>query len=137
MSEQTLTKPLVAGCVAIALDQMYLKERDLTRSLYFGAAVAVGEYSAEFVTPIIKHINIPSLSRDLYDSKTLMERIAEVSLSAGMVYALNKYILNNDQYIFTRGEFLNRVGVIVASDFAATYIVDYLNGKPLDYLANE
>jgi hypothetical protein len=131
MSEQTLTKPLVAGCVAIAL-QMYLKERDLTRSLYFGAAVAVGEYSAEFVTPIIKHINIPSLSRDLYDSKTLMERIVDVSLSAGMVYALNKYVLNNDQYILTRGELLNRIGVIVASDF-----VDYLNGKPLDYLTNE
>jgi hypothetical protein len=136
MSESTLLKPLIAGGIAVALDQMYLKEKYIQRSLYFGAAVAVGEYGAEFVHPIIKHINIPSLSRDLYDSKTLMERIAEVGVSSGMVYILNKYVLKNDQYAFSGPEFLNRVGIIAVADFAATYATEYLYGKPLEYLVD-
>jgi hypothetical protein len=136
MGESTLLKPIIAGGIAVALDQMYLKETNLQRSLYFGAAVAVGEYGAEFVHPIIKHINIPSLSRDLYDSKTLMERMAEVGISSGVVYIFNKYVLQNDRYPLTASEFLNRVSVIAAADFAATYATEYLYGKPLTYLTD-
>lgn len=116
---QTLMKPVIVGCIAAAIDKFYLQERDTMRTLYFGAAVAAGNYGAEFVYPLIKHIPLPTLSRELYEGKTLAERFAEVGMSTGMIYVLNKYIMQNDIY---RNEELIRIGVIAASDFAGTYI---------------
>jgi hypothetical protein len=52
--------------------------------------------SAPIINPIFE--NIPSMSEQLYDSKTLAQRISEVSSSVGMTYLLNMYVLKNDAY---------------------------------------
>jgi hypothetical protein len=131
---QTLMKPVIVGLTAIAIDQLVLKETSVERSLYFGGAVAVGNYAAEFAYPIIKHIPMPSLNNQLYEGKTLAERIAEIGISSGMIFVLNKYIMRNDIY---KDEKLMRLGVIAASDFVGTYITEYLNGEKLAFLTAE
>jgi hypothetical protein len=131
---QTLMKPVIVGCVAAAIDRYYLQESDTMRSVYFGAAVAAGNYGAEFVYPMIKHIPLPTLSNDLYEGKTLAERFAEVGMSSGMIFVLNKYILRNDIY---SEEALLRLGVIAASDFVGTYITEYIDGQKLEFFTNQ
>ena len=130
----TFAKPLVMGGIAMAVDQLYLKETDLNKSIMFGGAVAVGNYASEWVTPLVKAIDIKSFNKDLYDTKTLVERIAEVGTGSAVIYVLNKYVLNNDNYA---GEMMLRLGVIVFSDFAATYALEYINGEKLEFLTNE
>ena len=76
---------------------------------------------------------IPTINKGLYDGKTLVDRIAEVGSSTGVAYALNRYVLNNDPY---NNELMTRVAIIAVSDVAGTYIVEYLNGKPLQYLTD-
>ncbi len=78
---QTMLKPVAVGLVAFAIDQFYLKEQNFMRSAYFGGAVAVGNYSAEYIYPLVRHIPIPTISKDLYEGKTLVDRIAEVGSS--------------------------------------------------------
>lgn len=131
---QTLMKPAVMGAYAVAIDQLYLKETDLNKSLMFGGAVAVGNYASEWVTPLVKAIDIKSFNKDLYDTKTLVERIAEVGTGSAVIYVLNKYVLNNDNYA---GEMMLRLGIIVACDFAATYTVEYFNGEKLEFLTDQ
>jgi hypothetical protein len=130
---QTLMKPVIVGCVAYAIDRFYLKEVDHTRSLYFGAATAMGNYGAEFIYPLIHHIPLPTLDRDLYDGKTLAHRCVEVGMSSGMIFVLNKYILHNDIY---GNEILMRLGVIAAADFAGTYITEYIDNQKLEFFTD-
>jgi hypothetical protein len=131
--DNSLLKPVVVGLIAGALDKFYLNEKVVTRSLYFGAAVAVGNYSAEYIAPLVNILPIPTINKGLYDGKTLMDRIVEVGASSATAYILNKYLLRNDPYV---NEMMTRVAVIAVSDVAGTYIVEYLNNKPLAYLTD-
>lgn len=131
--DQSYLKPFVVGSVAAAIDQLYLKEPSVERSLYFGAACALGNYASEYATPLIKMIPMPSISRDLYDAKTLSTRIAEVGGSVGVCYLLNKYVTGNDVYV---NETFQRLAVIAVADVAGTYIVEYINNQPLQYLTD-
>jgi hypothetical protein len=131
--QSSLAKPLTMGLIAGAIDQFYLQESSLQRTAYFASAVAVGNYASEFAVPIIKHINLPTLSHNLYDSKTLMERIVEVGASSAMIYVLNKYLLSNDIY---RNELALRLGIIAVSDVGATYLLEYLNNQKLEFLTD-
>ena len=44
--DNSLLKPLVVGAIAASIDKFYLGERNTMRSVYFGSAVAVGNYSS-------------------------------------------------------------------------------------------
>ena len=46
-------------------------------------------------------------------------------------YAINKFALKND---LKPNDLLQKVGVIVAADFIAEYIDDYMNNRPLSFL---
>ena len=134
---QTLMKPVVCGIVAATIDRMYLLEKDMSSSIYFGAAVAVGQYAAEYLQPVAMLVDAPSLSESLYGTKTLTQRIVEIGSSTAMIYILNKYILRNDTYLLTSSELVRRVGVIAASDLIGTYVVEYFNGQKLEFLTDQ
>ena len=133
--DESLMKPLAVAGVAMALDQFVLGETNIMRTAYFGGAVVVGSYASEFVAPLVKDVAgfIPTVSKSLYDSKTLAERIIEISASSGCAYVLNKYVLGNDIY---RDEVLKRIAVIAVSDVIATYALDYFNGQKLQFLTD-
>jgi hypothetical protein len=131
--DTTLLKPLVVGVIAGSIDKFYLTERDTMRSIYFGSAVAIGNYSAEYVAPLVHMLPIPSIAKGLYDGKTLTERIIEIGSSSGVAYVLNRYVINNDPY---NGELMMRLGIIAVSDAVGTYAVEYFNGKPLEFLTD-
>jgi hypothetical protein len=133
MTDQSIFKPAVVGAVAVVLDKYWMGERDMMRSMYFGGAVAVGNYASEYIAPLVNFIPIPTISKGLYDGKTLVDRIAEVSSSAGFAYMVNKYLLNNDPYT---GELMKRIGVIAVADVVGTYIVEYTNNQQLQFLTD-
>ena len=131
--DTTSLKPIVMGGIAGAIDQFYLGEKDMMRTVYFAGAVAVGSYVAEFASPLVKDVAgfIPSMNKSIYDSKTLAERIVEIGSATGSAYFLNKYVLGNDPY---RNELMKRVAVIAVSDVVATYALDFYQGKSLEFL---
>ena len=131
--DNTLLKPVVVGMIAASIDKFYLGERNTMRSAYFGAAVAVGNYSAEYIAPLVNMLPIPTIGKNLYDGKTLVNRIVEVGSSTAVAYVLNKYVMNNDPY---NNELLTRVAIIAVADAAGTYVVEYLNSKPLQFLTD-
>ena len=133
--DESLMKPLAVAAVAMTLDQFFLGETNIMRTAYFGGAVVIGSYASEYVAPLIKDVAgfIPSLNKGLYDSKTLAERIIEISASSGCSYVLNKNVLGNDIY---RDEVLKRIAVIAVSDVIATYALDYFNGQKLQFLTD-
>lgn len=132
MTESLMFKPVLAGVYASLIDKYYLQEPDTTRSLYFGGCVAVGIYSSEYLSPMVNLIgNIPSLNVQLYNSKTLAQRITEVGTSTAVTFTLNRYILQNDIY---KNEILTRVAIIAVADILSEYTSDYFNGRSLSYL---
>lgn len=132
MTDSSMFKPVLAGVYATIIDKYYMQEPDMTRSLYFGGAVAVGIYTSEYLSPMVNLIgHIPSLNVQLYNSKTLAQRITEVGTGASVTFVLNRYILQNDIY---KSEILIRVAIIGVSDVLAEYTSDYFNGRSLSYL---
>lgn len=129
-----VSKPLLTGLIAGVLHNVYIGEKNMTSNSYFATAVAVGNYGSQYVYPLVKQITLPSISKSLYDTPTLIERISEVGSASAMAYLLNRYVLNNEPY---RGEVMKTLAVIAASDFIATYALEYVNGQKLEFLTNE
>jgi hypothetical protein len=127
MSESTLLKPLVMAGTVVAIDKFVMNNPNMTESLYFGVAGAVGVYTGGMVA---KALPLPLPSGDYFSGKTLETRLAEISIGAGGAYALNRFVLKND---FNSRNMVNKIGILVASDFVSEYITDYLNGKPLSF----
>ena len=120
-------KPILAGSVIVAIDKYALNQQNLNNSIYFGIAGAVGIFGAQIVTPLIPNQG----SGTMIDPRTLEGRVLEVGLGTGATYALNKFVFLND---LNPNDLMMKVGVIVAADFVAEYIDDYLAGRPLSFL---
>ena len=120
-------KPIITGAVIVALDKYALNQQNLNNSIYFGIAGAVGIYGAQIVTPLIPRQG----SGTMIDPRTLEGRVLEVGLGTGATYALNKFVFLND---LNPNDLMMKVGVIVAADFVAEYVDDYLAGRPLSFL---
>ena len=120
-------KPILAGAVIVAIDKYALNQQNLNNSIYFGIAGAVGIFGAQIVTPLIPNQG----SGTMIDPRTLEGRVLEVGLGTGATYALNKFVFLND---LNPNDLMMKVGVIVAADFVAEYIDDYLAGRPLSFL---
>ena len=120
-SSDSIVKPLTAGIVAAGLDIYYLKNANMQSAMMFGATVAGSTFVSEMISK-----NIPSAVGTKYQS--LQERVIEVSLSTGIGYGFNRYIMKND---YNPSNFMNRVAIIGVSNFAAEYVSDYFATRPL------
>ena len=124
-------KPLVAGATAVALDKMVLMNPNMQSSLYFGASVAgalflVGMFDANVPTFLP---DVPSIGAS---GQTLSKRVAEITAGAGSAYAINKFVLKNDN---SPQLMAKKLAVVIASDFAGEYASDYFSSKALSYFA--
>ena len=122
-------KPFLVGGIIVAADKMILNQQDMKSSLYFGIAGVAGIYAAQNLAQMLPS-NQGQIST-MIDVKTLETRMLEIGVGAGATYAINKFALNND---LRPNDLLQKIGVIVAADFVAEYIDDYMNNRPLSFL---
>ena len=122
-------KPFLVGGIIVAADKMILNQQDMNSSLYFGVAGVAGIYAAQNLAQMLPS-NQGQIST-MIDVKTLETRMLEIGVGAGATYAINKFALNND---LRPNDLLQKIGVIVAADFVAEYIDDYMNNRPLSFL---
>ena len=122
-----IIKPVSSAVVAIAIDQFFLKESNMQKSMYLGAAVGLGVAGGSFVGSMIPPMNF---GQQAYfgNGKGVSARIAEIGLGTGAAFVLNTYVLKNTSF---RDNYVNQIGVIVAADLAGEYISDYVAGRPL------
>ena len=120
-------KPILTGLTIVALDKYALNQQNLNNSIYFGIAGAIGIFGAQILTPLVPNQG----SGTMIDPRTLEGRVFEVGLGTGATYALNKFVFLND---LNPNDLMMKVGIILAADFAAEYIDDYLAGRPLSFL---
>ena len=122
-------KPFLVGGIIVAADKMILNQQDMNSSLYFGISGIAGIYAAQNLAQMLPS-NQGQIST-MIDVKTLETRMIEVGVGAGATYAINKFALNND---LRPNDLLQKIGIIVAADFIAEYIDDYMNNRPLSFL---
>ena len=130
-SMNSYIKPIVGGLTAVVLDKYVLMNQNLNSSLYFGASVA-GALSvvSMFETNVPTFLpDIPSIGAS---GQTLSKRVAEITAGAGSAYAINRFVLNNDN---SPQMMAKKIGVIIASDLAGEYMSDYFASRPLSYFA--
>jgi hypothetical protein len=122
-----IIKPLSTAAVAVAIDQFILKESNMQKSMYLGAAAGAGVAAGSFVGSMIPPMNF---GQQAYfgNGKGVSARIAEIGLGTGAAFVLNTYVLKNTSF---RDNYMNQIGVIVAADLAGEYISDYVAGRPL------
>ena len=122
-------KPFFTGGLIVALDKFVLMQPDMNSSLYFGVAGVVGIFAGQYIAPMLPN-NQAQISTML-DTKTLETRVLEIAIATGVTYGINKAVLNND---LRPNDLLQKVGVILAADFVAEYIDDYMNNRALSFL---
>ena len=129
MSNANFTKPIAMAACVVAADKYILGETDMNRSLYFGAAGAIGVYAAGLVAPLVPFETfLPDGS--FTDGRTLEIRLLEVGVSTGVGFVLNKFVLKNEYYM---DQELKKIAVLAGADFVSEYIDDYISGRPLSF----
>jgi hypothetical protein len=122
-------KPFLTGGAIVALDKFVLNQQNMNSSLYFGVAGVAGIFAAQLLVPMLP--NNQGTFSNMVDTKTLETRVLEVGLGTGATVAINKFLLKND---IRPNDLLQKAGVIVAADFIAEYIDDYMNNRALSFL---
>ena len=129
MSTSDFIKPIAMGACVVAADKYLLGETDMNRSLYFGAAGAVGVYAAKLVAPLVPLETF--LPDGTYTNASTLElRLFEVGVSTGVGFVVNKFILKNELYI---DQELKKIAVLAGADFVSEYIDDYMNNRALSF----
>jgi hypothetical protein len=123
-----MIKPISGALAAVIADKFILNQNDMTRSLYWGAAVGVGLYGAQILTPMMP-VLIPTAT--LSNGKTIEDRAVEIAAGSVGGYAINRYVLKND---FNTNDMYKRIGIVALADFVGTYTSEYMNNQPLSYL---
>ena len=113
---------------AYVIDSMLMGESDSQKSLYLGVAAGFGAGVGSTVSAFLPDMSTGGM---LGNGKALMSRVAEIGVSVGSSYAINKFVLRNNSY----GEnFMNKLLTLAAADVIGEYISDYTNSRPLSFL---
>ena len=129
-SSDYIVKPGATFAVAVAIDQFFFNESDLTKSLTFGASAGAGAYLGMMIGSSLPDLS-STLPTFLGNGKGLMQRAAEIATGTGASYVINKYVMKNSSY---KENIMNKIGAIVVADLAGEYISDYIAGRPLSFL---
>lgn len=125
-----MLKPACIALSAVVLDKILFGTENIQSSLLFGAVCGAGSWTAELIAPTITP-DIPMFNQKMANSKIVGERMVELGISSVGVFALNKYVLNNDPY---KNEMGYRMLTVAASDVLGTYLSEYIDSKPLQFL---
>ena len=122
-----IIKPLSTAAVAVAINQFILKENDMNKSLYLGAAAGLGVLGGGYVGSMLPAMNFGNTAY-FGNGKGVSARIAEIGVGTAGAFILNTYVLKNSSF---RDNYMNQIGVIIAADLAGEYITDYISGRAL------
>ena len=122
-----IIKPLSTAAVAVAINQFILKENDMQKSMYLGAAAGLGVAGGSFIASMIPPMNFGNTAY-FGNGKGVSARIAEIGLGTAGAYVLNSFVLNNTSF---RDNYMNQIAVIITADLAGEYITDYVAGRAL------
>ena len=61
-------------------------------------------------------------SNEVYDVKTIEQRVLEIILSSSSSYAINKYVLKNMRDL----PLIQYIGIFVGSSIGAEYVTEYI-----------
>ena len=125
--DKKLTKAIISGATALAIDKLYYKSTNLTASLSVAAIVACSSYISSVISP---KMEISKYQNGTIDAGTIQERVTELGIAMGGSYAANKYmdLLKKD---FSLKDSLIIFGI---SSIAGEYGSDYFFKQPLSYL---
>ena len=123
--------PLAAAATAIVLDKYVLMNPNMMSSAYFGASVGAALFAVKMV-----EVNVPTFLPDIpsigASAKTLSNRVAEIAGGVGGAYVISKFVVKDTS---SPQMMMKRLGVVIAADLAGEYASDYVNSRPLSYLA--
>lgn len=127
-----LIKPVSAALVSYGLNKYYLK---IDNASYLGTfAVCTGIASVLAVT--LTENNLLSLAGE--NNVVYVDRVVEIGASSSLAYLANKYLADNKVGGYNsqgKDSVFNVGSVILLSSIASELISDYINVRPLEYLA--
>ena len=118
MDNHKTIKTVSAFGLAVLADRYIIGEQDLRRNAMYGAALSTAIFGSDIIMAGVDAlpIHIPTVSKSLYDGKTLTSRIVEVGSAVAVTQVLNSKVLGNDVNAVD-GEFMFRAGVTALIDF--------------------
>ena len=120
--------PLFSAIYSGLLDYFIMQrndDKDMSSSVKFALSVGAGSLIGNYVADnISQSANLP----------TVAERVMEVAAGSAGAYAINRYMLKND-WAQDNETFIKKVALIGASEFLATYTVEYMQGSALSYFS--
>jgi hypothetical protein len=135
MSSQNylLYKSISAVGLTFALSKIWLKEENFYNNLEISTASVAGLLAGNYIGAYVGSAIGGSAQIDGASEATILQRAIEIGSSAGVGYAVNRFLLNNRDYNATT--MARKIGVLALADVGSEFITDFLLGQPLTYLS--
>ena len=131
LSDKSIFKSLVAGCVAASIDiVVYKNTTNYKGTLLLASTVSASSFIASKAASSIPDFTGTKFDTQYTDSATIQQRLLELTLASSASFILNKYVFKNlrnlpvYEYAFIFG----------SSSFLSEYITDYVFQDKLSYL---
>ncbi len=130
------TKAMLTGAITAAANNLLLKE-DLKSSIFLGVSVGLGDLLGQYVGASgILPVLIPDSSSGLWSGATVQNRLYEIGGEYAGVYIASNFFKQYGNFnTYQSAPMTTKLGMLILSDVAATYISDFINGAPESYLA--
>ena len=121
--QKDFLKPAIGGGLLILIDKLYMKETNMQRSLYYGAAGAAGYFLGGIAA---QYAPVGEFNMFFSNGRNVAERFSEIAAGTGSVVILNKFVLKNE----LNGTDLNsKVMQIVVADIASEMLSEMVLGE--------
>lgn len=121
--QKDFLKPLIGGGLLVAIDKFYVKETNMQRSLYYGAAGAAGFFLGGIVA---QYAPVQEFNFFFSNGRNVAERFSEIAAGTASVVILNKFVLKNE---LNGTDLTSKVMQIVAADIAGEMISEMMLGE--------
>jgi hypothetical protein len=129
-------KALLCGGISAAMNTLILKE-DVMSSIKLGAAVTVGDLAGQYLgAAAIIPVLIPDSSSGLWSGAVVQNRIYEIAGEYAGCYVASTYLGQYGNFgSFQQSSNISKIGMLLISDVAATYLSEFLAGQNESYIA--
>ena len=131
LSDKSIFKALISSSVAAAIDILIYKNNNTKGTMILAGTVGASSYISSKASNFLPDVTGTTFDNQYMDSKTVEQRILELSLSSGGSFVISKYVLKNMRDL----PLIQYVGIFGGASFASEYITDYVFSQPLSYLS--
>ena len=130
LSDKAIFKSLVASACAASIDIVVYKNSNYKATALLAGTVGLSSYASNKLSNMLPDVSGDTFDNNYIDSKTVQNRLLELTLASSGSFVLNKFVFKN----LSELPLIQYALIFSSCSFVSEYVTDYAFSEPLNYL---